>query len=234
VGHYKGRIVEILLEAYQNGVARISAPAAAVPRAGQYLQVYKPADELAALPISVFRTGEPEIKDGEARFAVSGEMLSEWTPGEELALRGPFGRGFELPARARRVGLVALAGEPGRLLPLMLSALRNEAEVTLCVEVEHLDLPSRVEIRGLDACAEVLTWADYAAVDLESEQIDELGTLLQIKDRARRALSAQALVNAPMPCSGSGRCGVCAVATARGELLPCEDGPVFSLGTLLT
>lgn len=234
MAHYKGRIIEILLEPYQNASALISADNSVKPGPGQYLQAHQPDDREMVTPISLFLAGEVEFAGGEAKFAVSGELSPNWEPGIEIALTEARGHGFQLPTRARRIALVALTGNPGRLLPLVPMALRQHAEVALFCDALVRELPSAVEVRGLEAAKEAFAWADFMAIDVELSQVEELGTLLEIRDRLPRALVAQALVHAPMPCGGLAKCGVCAFSSGRGEWLACEDGPVFELRGILS
>jgi hypothetical protein len=186
-----------------------------------------------ATPISLFRAGEADVAGGEAKFAVSGALPAHWEPGTEIALSEARGHGFELPTRARRVGLIALAGSPGRMLPLLSMALRQHSEVALFCDAPVRELPSAVEVRALEAAKEAFSWAEFIAMDIELDQVEELGALLGIRERLPKALVAQVLVHAPMPCGGMAKCGVCAFSTGRGERLACEDGPVFELKGLL-
>lgn len=235
MAHYKGRLVEVLLERYQNATARIACPPAALPRPGQYLQAYDPNDQLMTTPISLFPTGNVErSKNGlEVSVTLLGHIPIDWEPGAELALRGPLGRGFELPERVRRLALVALGVSPGTLLPLIPVALERGAEMAMFCDSPLRELPAAIEVRGLEAAGEAIGWADCLAVDIEQGNIDDLGQRLGIRDRLPRALTAQVLVRGQMPCGGLAKCGVCALATNKGELLACEDGPVFELRAVI-
>jgi hypothetical protein len=233
VAHYKGRIIEILLEPYQNASALISVDNSVKPEPGQYLQAHQPDDREMVTPISLFLAGEVELAGREAKFAISGVLPPEWEPGTEIAVSEARGHGFELPTRAKRVALIALAGNPGRLLPLVPMALRQHAEVALFCDAPVRELPSAVEVRGLEAEKEAFAWAEFIAIDIELIQVEEIGALLGIRERLPKALVAQVLVHAPMPCGGLAKCGVCAFSSGRGERLACEDGPVFELRGLL-
>jgi hypothetical protein len=186
------------------------------------------------MPISFFSAGEAQLVGRETRFAVSGELPPDWEPGTEIALSEARGHGFELPTRARRVALISLAANPARILPLVPMALRHHSEVALFCDAPVRELPSAVEVRGLDEAKEAFGWADFIAIDIELKQVDELGALLGIHERLPRALVSQVLVHAPMPCGGMAKCGVCAFTSGRGERLACEDGPVFELRGLLS
>jgi hypothetical protein len=233
VAHYKGVLAEILLEAYQNATARLYCPTEAVPRAGQYLQVWSPADELKVVPASVFLSGKVTMQRNEIAIPIDAPLPESWQPGTELQLRGPLGRGFELPKRAKRVVLAALAGSPGRLLPIAAQALDQGAQVVLCTKGQASDTsPLEIEVRALGEVNGLLGWADYLAIDVRLEEMEGLGQVFG-ESRLPRALTAEALVLSPMPCGGLAQCGVCAVETSAGQLHLCENGPVIDLNLLL-
>jgi NAD(P)H-flavin reductase len=228
--HYKGRLAELLLEPYQNATARLACPQEAAPKPGQYLQAFDPSDELEAVTTELFAAGAVDRgQAGEVSLPIQAALPESWQPGTLLQLRGPLGRGFELTRRAQRVALVALGGNPGRLLPLVTPALRQQAEVVLCCDAPVRELPMAVEVQGLDGLPEALRWADYAAMDLPLEEVDQLPAFLS---RVPRQVHGEALVFTPMPCGGRAQCGVCTVTTAKGARLACEEGPVFSLGEI--
>lgn len=227
MGHYKGRLSELLLEPYQNATARLVCAPEAAPKPGQYLHAFDPANELEAVATSLFAAGMAESVDsGEVSLPVLAELPDSWQPGTDLQLRGPLGQGFELPKRAQRVALGALGSSPGRLLPLVSPALRQRAEVVLCCDASVRELPMAVEVQGLDGLPEALRWADYVALDVPVEDVEQLGGLLL---RVPRQVRGQVLVFSPMPCGGLAQCGVC---TVKGTRLACEDGPVFELSQL--
>lgn len=231
MAHYKGRIVEILLEGYQNAAARLSCPEVALPRPGQYLQAHQADDPMEVAPTSLYAAGETQTLMGEISLPVSGNLPAAWQPGTELLLRGPLGRGFELPKRAHRVALVALDRNPGRLLPLVGEAIEQGAGITLFSDTESGDLPLSVEQQGLKDLPSGIRWADYLAADVPVEKVEELDSIFRSKIPA--ALGTQILVAAPMPCGELAQCGICTVRTQRGPRLACEDGPVFKLQDLV-
>jgi hypothetical protein len=231
VNHYKGRLAETLLERYQNATARLYCPPLMkLPKAGQYMQLVSPHDELQAVPVSAFASGAAEQADGGGfLLPILADLPERWQPGDELSIRGPLGRGFELPKRAKRVALAALAGNPGRLLPLASAALAQGCEVALCTDAAVASLPAAVELRGLADLPAVIAWGDFLAFDIKIEELEGLEEKLGMRSPLPRALEAQALVVSPMPCGGMAKCGVCAVPAHKGERLLCEDGPVVEL-----
>ena len=231
MGHYKGRVAELLLEPYQNATARLAIPPQATPRPGQYVQAWSPNDELEAIPRSLFAAGPAERRSAaEVSLPILAALPTGWQPGTQLNLRGPLGRGFDLPRGAHRVALAALGSSPGRLLPLVPAAIKQGAEVVVCCETPVRELPLAVELRGLDGLAEALRWADFVVLDVPLESLERLNGKLS---RIPRTVSGQVLVLTPMPCGGLAKCGVCSLATESGARLACEDGPVFELGQLV-
>jgi hypothetical protein len=239
---FKGRITEIWLE---NGqlAGRMACPPQGMPAAGQYLLAQAIAQAVdgppEALPVILF----PARLTGEG-FHMAPPLPGGWLPGLELDLRGPFGRGFQLPVHARHVALAALDAPPARLLPLAIQALTAGREVTLFCDLasNHFtlsDLPSEIEVDALAAFAAALPWADAAFLDLPVSALPGLRGRLGIKAGERLPCPAQALTLAPMPCGGLAECGVCAVPLrgSRGSSRPswalaCKDGPVFDLDLL--
>lgn len=214
-----GRIVELLLE---NGCryARISCPDSLVPGPGQYLLAGHAS--LSLLPVPIFHTNfSPQ--------GFIGPALETWKPGDLLALRGPLGRGFSLPASAHRVGLIAFDGPPSRLRGLIAPALQQAASVVLLCDSSADHLPDVVEIQPVSAMRDIFQWADYIALDVERANLnvllEKLGEATPRPARSR----AQILVGTPMPCGGIADCGVCALTTRYNWKLICKDGPVFDL-----
>ena len=217
-----GRIVEMLLE---DGCqyARISCPESLVPAPGQYLLAGLQSN--AHLPAPLFHTDS-------APQGFIGPAFDGWKPGDLLALRGPLGRGFSLPASARKVGLIAFDNPPSRLKGLIPSSLRQNASVVLLCDSSTEHLPDEVEVQPVSAMTEIFQWADYIALDVErsnvSVMVEKLG---QATPRSARS-GAQVLVRSPMPCGGIADCGVCALTTKSEWKLICKDGPVFDLGEI--
>ena len=218
----KGQVVELILE---NGLrhARISCPADLVPAPGQYLLagIASPSDPL---PVPLFST---ESTPG--GFIASAPIPDFWTPGTIITLRGPLGRGFELPPSARKVALVPFDDSPARLRGLIQPALGQGAGVVLVSDSDGERLPDEVEVQPFSALDEILAWADYIAFDVGRENLpgfrERLGDLSQLSVRK----DAQVLIYTPVPCGGVAECGVCAVTLKFGWKLACKDGPVFDL-----
>jgi hypothetical protein len=85
-----------------------------------------------------------------------------------------------------------------------------------------------VEILPLESLPDLLSWADFLAMDVPRYLVPSLpGWLGQRQD-----IPGQVLVHSLMPCGGLAGCGSCAVQGKRHPRLVCEDGPVFSLADL--
>jgi dihydroorotate dehydrogenase electron transfer subunit len=143
-------------------------------------------------------------------------------------LRGPIGRGFDLPAHSLRLGLVALGETCERLLALLPQALEQGSSIAVCADCPIPRLPPEVEIYPLESLPEVLPWADFLAIDLPRHRLGSLSSWLG----QDRAVIGQVLVHTLMPCTGQASCGACAIQGKRRPRLVCEDGPVFPLAEL--
>jgi dihydroorotate dehydrogenase electron transfer subunit len=168
--------------------------------------------------------------------------------GERVGLMGPLGRGFEVPARTRRLLLVADALRLPVVLPLVVPARDGDRECALLLaaaaaEAYHLLglLPPVVEVHmcaiepseeGTGALAyplcDLVEWADHVCVAADPRLYPQLAQAVRDHRLAPGSTFAEALVSSTMAC-GVGACRGCAVATSRGPLLACRDGPVFDL-----
>jgi len=216
------------------------------PAPGQYVLARDPQDKKTVLARPLYAG---EYRPG-SFLALDPEAI--WQPGVQLELRGPLGVGFQLPEQARRVALVALEGQPGRLMPLVGTALAKGAAVVLYCDPLPRRLPVSLEAFPLAALPEALPWADYLAADTPLVSLGEMGALLGLRSRVNPSMAGhsragysragspwagysqagQVLVRTDMPCAGIADCGICAVPTRGGWKLACEDGPVFDLQAL--
>jgi Iron-sulfur cluster binding domain of dihydroorotate dehydrogenase B len=235
---YPARVAEIQLylggaatrsvaHAAQIRSARIACSAAAVPHPGQVLLAV---DRENVLGASLFFAGDSP--DG---FLCAPPIPVSWEPGTELTLYGPLGRGFQIPTRsgsAFRLALVAAGDSAARLLPLA-SRLPDIASVALFGDAPFPALPAFIEAYPLDDLRESFGWADFLAIDVPVEELEDLLNRLVDGLAGAAAPPGQILIYATMPCAGFGECGVCGVKTRRGSWqLACKDGPVFDLREL--
>jgi len=223
----KGQVLELIFEdGYRQ--ARISCSPNLIPSPGQYLL----AGDAPGLPLPVPLFYTDSVPQG---FIAAAPIPDSWHPGVELGLRGPLGRGFNLPVSARRVGLVAFDVSPARLKGLIRPALKQEAAVVLVCDSSPDSLPDDVEVHPLSSLQEILEWADYLAVDVTRENLNQLRERLGKPNqfsagKARVEPSrndVQLLIHTPVPCGGVADCGVCAVRLKSDWKFACKDGPVF-------
>lgn len=172
--------------------------------------------------------------------------------GMHVNLIGPLGRGFEIPAAARRRLLVASAAHLPALLPLASptpdSSQKSEVSTTLLLEAPTAAqlypirlLPPALEVHVVtadgsaghagalrDLFPQLAHWADCMCIAGDPAIYPTLAEIVrQVRVNPGRRL-AQALVVPPLAC-GTGACQGCAVQVVDGFRLACTDGPVFDL-----
>lgn len=225
-----GQVLELILEKGHR-LARISCPADLVPAPGQYL-LASAASSSDPLPVPLFSTEftlQGVAMAPSSHFTAASPIPETWLPGFEIALRGPLGRGFELPATSRKVALVPFGVPADRLKALIRPALGQGAAVVLVSDTDGERLPDEVEIQPFSVLEEVLAWADYVAFDVSRENLPGLRERLEKVTQVAAGREAQVLVRTPVPCGGVAECGVCAVKLKSSPKLACKDGPVFDL-----
>lgn len=222
-----GQIVELILEDGDR-LVRIACPPNLVPAPGQYLLVGEASHASdSLLPVPVYYT------DSAADGFIAAPLTAEsWSPGQELHLRGPLGRGFDLSASARKVALVAFDTAVVRLRGLIQSALRQSAAVVVVCDSASERLPDEVEVQPLSTLADVISWADYMALDVGRENLPTLKERLGSLNQLPATRDAQVLIRTAMPCGGLAECGVCVVNLKSGWKLACKDGPVLDWSEL--
>jgi NAD(P)H-flavin reductase len=220
----KGQVLELILE---DGVRhlRVSCPAGLIPSPGQYLLAGDGSD--SPLPVPLFHTDSAP-----QGFIAIGWIPDSWRPGVALGMRGPLGRGFGLPASARKVGLIAVNDSPARLRGLIQPALKQGAAIVVVCASNPEHLPDEVEVQPLAALQDIVEWADYVAFDVVRENLDQLQTRLGRLSQVAAGKEMQVLVHTPIPCGGVAECGVCAVKLKSTWKLACKDGPVFDWAEL--
>lgn len=225
-----GTIIELRLEA--GGLSgRISCPPGMHPTPGQYLTAAS-YDFPEALPVILYPSwGNDEPMDNGA-VDVAAPLPPTWSTGMKLLLRGPLGKGFQMPQTSRRIALASLEDAPARLLPLARLGLMQHAAVAIYSPSIPSGLPEEVEVLPFDLLPEAPDWADFLALDVPLRRLKELRQRLGLKPFQRPNCLTQVLVITDMPCSGLGGCGICTVATQKGSSLACSDGPVFDFNQL--
>jgi NAD(P)H-flavin reductase len=212
-----------LTQMYLDGSAQLDCPANMIPAPGQYLLAHHGASESPlAVPV-YFYDSAPK------GFRFASPYASTWTLGTRLALRGPLGHGFNLPATARKIALIALDGSAAPLRGLIPLALKQEMEAVLVCKSPSADLPEDVEVQPLQAFDEICKWADFIAIDIARENLNQLVEMTSKLGQVPAVREAQVLIRTPMPCAGLAECGVCAVGSRHDWKMTCKDGPVFVL-----
>jgi hypothetical protein len=219
----KGIIKEIFLD----GSARISCPPELIPHPGQYLLAHAPASDSPVADSVFFSRSAPN------GFIAAAPIPSSWVPGTPLNLRGPLGHGFVIPTSARKIALVAFENSPAHLLGVIPLALKQSAEIVLLCDAPVNDLPEVVEVQPLKAMQEILHWANYAAIDVARENLNQLKEKMGEGNQAKARCEAQVLIRAQMPCGALAECGVCAVVIHHQWKMACKDGPVFDWRELI-
>lgn len=219
----KGIIKEIFLD----GSARIDCPPEMIPSPGQYILAHAPASDSPVADSIFFSRTSPN------GFIAAAPIPKLWMPGTSLNLRGPLGHGFSIPIAAHKIALLALDDAPSRLLGLIPLALKQGAEVVLLCDSAVNDLPEVVEVQPLQAMQEILHWADFAAIDVARENLNQLREKMGEGNQTRAQCEAQVLVRTQMPCGALAECGVCAVVIHHQWKMTCKDGPVFNWKELL-
>src|SRR5258708_39424704 len=150
----KGQVIETILEDGQR-LVWIACPASLIPAAGQYLLASDASD--SPLPVPLFYTDSaPE------GFMAASPFPDSWMPGMSLSLRGPLGRGFVIPAAARKVALVAFDDSPLRLRGLIRPALKQGAAVVLLSGSAMEHVSDEGGMQPLSTLSEMIALGCYA------------------------------------------------------------------------
>jgi hypothetical protein len=218
-----GQVTEI----YLDGSTQMDCPSNLIPAPGQYLLAHPSASD-SPLPVPVF------FYDSAPKgFRFAPPLPSSWTISATLYLRGPLGHGFSLTSSLHKIALIALDDLPARLHGLIPLALKQNAEVVLVSELGLAGLPEVVEVQPLRALEEVCKWADYIAIDVARENLNQLKKMIEKLEQVAAVRDAQVLIRTHMPCGGLAECGVCALTVHHDWRMACKDGPVFILKEIL-
>ena len=220
----EGQVSEIQLDHHGATGAWITCAWRKAPSPGQYLFAWAPSDAHAPAGLPLF-----PIQVSENGFLASPPIPPAWSPGTRLNIRGPMGRGFELPHSTHRLALAALGDTVARLLSLAALAAQNGCAIALFADAPLPSLPASYEAYPLSNLPESLAWADLLAIDLPLQHLVDLRKTLGVAAGALLPCPAQVLIQAAMPCAGLAECGACAVPARRGYKLACKEGPVFDL-----
>ena len=231
--HMDTGIIQVI-QSLDNGkrAARIDCPPKLMLNPGKYIWANKIDDPDSILGWPLFPVGLNQPMD-ESSSPLFGMIPPSWNPGTQLQIRGPLGRGFQIPLNTRRLALAAFGDSAARLLPLIQPALQTEFDIAVFASVTLPKLPPAIELHELRDLKENLSWADFLAIDIPANELPKLRKKLGLDSYDRLPCQSQALITIPMPCAGIGECGACAVQTRkRSYHLVCKDGPVFDLQEL--
>ncbi len=223
MNHSQIELTEITLNGQNTGQVRC-APGQ-IPAPGQYLLAWAEQDTDAPLAVPLFSAG---VCAG--GFTLANPLPAHWQPGTQLNVRGPLGKGFNIPPSARFIVLVGYNKNLMRLLALTEPALAQNAAVALLTDHPPEGIPAALEISPLATFAEATRWADYLAIDAPRELLP--GILQTIREAAYHR-EGQILIETDLPCGGMAECAACAIHLRKGFKLACKDGPVFDLKALL-
>jgi dihydroorotate dehydrogenase electron transfer subunit len=132
-----------------------------------------------------------------------------------------------MPSSARKVALIPFHEHSERLYPLIRPALKQGAAVVLVNGTNHEHLSDDVEVQPLSALGEILSWADWVAMDVAREAVPGLRELLGRQKQSPALRDAEVLIRTPVPCGGIAECGACSFAAKSGWKMACREGPVF-------
>ena len=224
---------------------RVALPGFPAHRPGQFAMLhlfpgFEQRDPLLPRPMAIYRREADEL---EFRFKVVGRgtrALAALQPGDPLAVVGPLGNGFALPAGpAVLVGggtgiasLLEIAGAAPGPVTVALGG-RSRAEVLGLEDFEALDVELRVATEDGSAGRRGLV---TELLDLRAEHevlaCGPHGMLAAVAGLARKAgAPCRVSLESPMAC-GFGICLGCVVSTHEGLRYVCTHGPVFDAETL--
>ncbi len=233
--HDTGIIRVIQIDENGDRAARIDCPNALFPSPGKYILACNPEEPDSAIGKPLFAVGYSKKLDS-TEPPLLGPLPTSWVPGTILHLRGPHGHGFRLPPSLRRIALAAFGDSCARLLPLIPQAIESGADVALFTPTDtpkSISLPTEVEINPISALPEVLSWANFLAIDISLDMLPNLRDSLGVRPYEGVPCLTQVLITTPMPCGSVAECGACSVQTKKGGYkLACKDGPVFDLSQL--
>jgi hypothetical protein len=140
------------------------------------------------------------------------------------------GVGFSPPEASRRWLLVSFGGADRYLRPLVELGLVQGREMAYATDHPTDRLPPAVEV--LSTAEQGLAWADYIAVGLPLDRLDDVQARLDTDAWQPRSLTHdEALVVGSAPC-GMGGCQGCTFQGLGRRHLPCVDGPILRLGDI--
>lgn len=224
-----GVIREILLGSDGVRQALIHPAESIKMQPGQYLSSGCMHETETDLGTILYQVGENNQKD----LLRLGPIPERWKIGDRLSIYGPFGKGFELPSGHYRTGLMSISGSVEWLMPAIHMLLEGDNQVTFIGDANLSDLPVAVEAYPLESWQDHLSWMDELIIECPRRDLQTLRGRLGVDVDFSFPVPVQLMVFTPMPCTGLGNCGVCAVRTENNDYkLTCSDGPVFDMHSI--
>ncbi len=223
------RFLQSKLISLKQDTCALQCPADLNYQPGQYF-LATGADQLEPLPVVLF----PVAKE-KSVLIIERPASDAWRVGTALNLRGPLGRGFQVPPGVRRIALVDCRSEnrPAALFEHWAPAfLERGGELAYYSDFPPSGLPTDVEGLPLEQAGEAWKWAEYLAADVDFGSLGRLLKILRPGHDTRLPDKAEVLIRTSMVCGGLAECGLCVVKTVKGFRLACKDGPVFQMNDL--
>jgi len=192
------------------------------PAPGEYCLAFAPA-AVQILPQSLFFYAVDEED-----ILLCGKIPSDWQPGTAINIQGPFGRGFQSVLTGMKIALYATdVALQDRLHPLIQHALKRGAEVVWINDEKTEELPAQVEILSSSDLVDAVNWANSCAIAASMQSLIHIGEIFRRHSEIKQKV--EVMLDTPLVCGSTARCGACAVETIKGWRLACSDGPVFKL-----
>ena len=151
-----GKIIEIQQRSEFSRQALIQLNEIPRPSAGQYFAAHRLKDQERPVGVTLFPGGYNRNAMPLDQLTTAPGIPERWQPGDTLRLRGPLGKGFNLPPDVFRLALCAFGEHSDHLLPLANEVLSSKGEVALFTDGDFSNLPARIEVNQLedlgDAC----------------------------------------------------------------------------------
>lgn len=192
------------------------------PEPGEYCLAFAPS-AVQVLPLSLFL-----YSIDEEDILLCGRIPPDWQPGTAVNIQGPLGQGFHSALTSMKIALYAInVALQDRLHPLIQQALARGAEVVWVSDEKTEELPAQVEILSSVDLLDAVNWAHSCAITASVQNLNQIFDTFRLAPEAKQKV--EVMLDTPLVCGNTARCGACAVETTKGWRLACSDGPVFKL-----
>jgi hypothetical protein len=228
--HYTGRVIEVLLEPYQNASFRISVPPEIEIKAGQYILANKLGSADESIPTTCFSAINDVTDSQSNEFALLSASPHGWNPEDHLEILAPQGRPFEPSKHAERIMFWSTDEKVSFLLPLIDKALQAGCQVVLLSEQSLPHLSAEVEILPLENLDDTLMWCQQFIVHSQANNASNLLEGLDLQNMKKGLF----YVTGEFPCGSRADCGLCTFRVMGKEIFPCKIGPLIPLSDLFS